>query len=66
MCKCNAQSQQEMADAIYESLKAQDPANATPRLRAGIDEVIKFATLMPGPEDMPQFEIPAQPSRDGP
>ncbi|WP_437336320.1 hypothetical protein [Sorangium sp. So ce394] len=46
MCKCNAQSQQEMADAIYESFKAQDPANATPQLRAGIDEVIKFATLI--------------------
>ncbi|WP_437652905.1 hypothetical protein [Sorangium sp. So ce1182] len=46
MCKCNDQSTKEMADAIYESFKAQDPAHATPQLRAGIEEVIKFATLI--------------------
>ncbi|XXX78576.1 hypothetical protein WMF30_07355 [Sorangium sp. So ce134] len=46
MCKCNDQSTKEMADAIYESFKAQDPAYATPRLRAGIEEVIEFATLI--------------------
>ncbi|WP_433933757.1 hypothetical protein AB3662_05060 [Sorangium cellulosum] len=46
MCKCNDQSTKEMADAIYESFRAQDPARATPRLRAGIEEAIKFAMLI--------------------
>ncbi|WP_437279928.1 hypothetical protein WME90_05050 [Sorangium sp. So ce375] len=35
-----------MADAIYESFKAQDPTYATPRTKAGIDEAIRFATLV--------------------
>ncbi|XXT21424.1 hypothetical protein WME94_07660 [Sorangium sp. So ce429] len=46
MCKCNDHSTMEMADAIYESFKAQDPAYATPRLKAGIEEGIKFLTLI--------------------
>ncbi|WP_438018377.1 hypothetical protein WMF18_04580 [Sorangium sp. So ce315] len=35
-----------MADAIYESFKAQDPASATPRLRAWLDETVKTATCI--------------------
>lgn len=35
-----------MAGAIYESFKAQDPTYATPRTKAGIDEAIRFATLV--------------------
>ncbi|WP_437725760.1 hypothetical protein [Sorangium sp. So ce861] len=35
-----------MADAIYESFKAQDPANATPRIRAWVDETVKMATCI--------------------
>ncbi|MGK4007254.1 hypothetical protein WMF31_31825 [Sorangium sp. So ce1036] len=46
MCKRDEECIQELADAIYESFKAQDPAYATPRAKAGIDEAIKFATLV--------------------
>ncbi|WP_437914913.1 hypothetical protein WME73_04955 [Sorangium sp. So ce302] len=46
MCKCNDASRQETADAIYESFKARDPAYATPRVRAWIEQSIESATCI--------------------
>ncbi|MGK3990459.1 hypothetical protein WMF37_06705 [Sorangium sp. So ce291] len=45
MTKRDDQAAHELADEVYESFKALDPAYATPRVRAGLQEVCKHLML---------------------
>lgn len=45
MCKRDERLAHELADEVYDSFKALDPAYATPRVRAGLEEASKHLML---------------------